>query len=371
MEHVLCISGTFNPPHLAHVKMGLHAAAALRSSYDLKVSTVFFLPCSDNYLWNKLSEDTAESAQNSATHCQNSVCLSMGDRVRFLRELISKISDNKSLQLKVLPLERDAPQLLTKSPKYWERKRTFGYLKTVPTAKIVSYFVNEWVPDNLGRNTRVALIFGADNLPWMPAWNDAKSLFSCCDLVIVDRPSGEKDIEGESNIVIEFESEPKDFLKGFKCVTSRVPVELKFAGKTLSLPNAADGSALIFIGCLEGLEMLSSTRVRRALGVLSRHGYDTGGLIASLTRAGGNAQSALRKIRTTQDTHFVSPASYAARGSPLCPSAGRGRMGASGTRRGLCSGRLGRVRLSRLAIFATGALFVASKAFQGTVLGRE
>ena len=51
-KYVLLVSGTMNPPHQGHVRLGLCAADALRAEGHT-VSAVCFVPVHNNYMHNK------------------------------------------------------------------------------------------------------------------------------------------------------------------------------------------------------------------------------------------------------------------------------------------------------------------------------
>ena len=52
-EYVLLISGTMNPPHVGHVRLGLAAAEKLRATGH-RVGAICYLPVHDNYICNKV-----------------------------------------------------------------------------------------------------------------------------------------------------------------------------------------------------------------------------------------------------------------------------------------------------------------------------
>ena len=55
-RYVLLISGTMNPPHQGHVRLGLAAARALEAEGHT-VASICFVPVHDNYLHNKVMLD--------------------------------------------------------------------------------------------------------------------------------------------------------------------------------------------------------------------------------------------------------------------------------------------------------------------------
>ena len=60
-EYVLLISGTMNPPHCGHIRLGLHAAQALAAAGHT-VASICFVPVHDNYLLNKLALTAQQKA---------------------------------------------------------------------------------------------------------------------------------------------------------------------------------------------------------------------------------------------------------------------------------------------------------------------
>ena len=61
--------------------------------------------------------------------------------------------------------EGTVPHLFEESPGYWSPKLPDGYLKTLATATLVDAFAAHH------SDKRVCLVFGADNLQYMPSWN--------------------------------------------------------------------------------------------------------------------------------------------------------------------------------------------------------
>ena len=51
---VVCVSGTFSPPHRGHIRMGIESAESLKK-LGRKVRAVVFIPVHDNYLRNKVT----------------------------------------------------------------------------------------------------------------------------------------------------------------------------------------------------------------------------------------------------------------------------------------------------------------------------
>ena len=57
-HYVLLVSGTMNPPHQGHVRLGLRAADALRAEGHT-VSAVCFVPVHNNYMHNKAATQSS------------------------------------------------------------------------------------------------------------------------------------------------------------------------------------------------------------------------------------------------------------------------------------------------------------------------
>eukprot|EP00940_MAST-03C_sp_MAST-3C-sp2_P002907 g2907.t1 len=186
-DYVVCISGTFNPPHNAHVRMGMDAARKLRRAGrgTIDVKAVVWIPVHDNYLWNKLDARDIDGNDNKSCFC-----MPMQERVKTLKLLIEDEASavKESLNLEVLPFEDSKSDLLESSPTYGMKKRKNGYLKTLSTANMIRAFKREWVQRRYGSRTRLGLVFGIDNLSYMPTWNKPEAIFDTCDLVLVNRP---------------------------------------------------------------------------------------------------------------------------------------------------------------------------------------
>ena len=70
-EYALLVSGTMNPPHCGHIRLGLHAAQALAAAGHT-VASICFVPVHDNYLLNKLALTAQQkAAAGSAPSCSS------------------------------------------------------------------------------------------------------------------------------------------------------------------------------------------------------------------------------------------------------------------------------------------------------------
>lgn len=92
-KYVLLVSGTMNPPHRGHVRLGLHAAEQLQQQGHT-VTAIAYCPVHDNYLYNKLALKASESnAVSGAT-----LCFPMARRSEMLRSLL-KLEDSPLTKL--------------------------------------------------------------------------------------------------------------------------------------------------------------------------------------------------------------------------------------------------------------------------------
>ena len=86
-------------------------------------------------------------------------------RVRLIESLIAKEDAPHEVTMTAEDFEGSIPHLFEESPGYWETKLPGGYLRTLPTAALVDAFAAQH------SDKRVCLVFGADNLQYMPSWN--------------------------------------------------------------------------------------------------------------------------------------------------------------------------------------------------------
>mmetsp|Transcript_5160 Transcript_5160/g.12517 ORF Transcript_5160/g.12517 Transcript_5160/m.12517 type:complete len:240 (+) Transcript_5160:121-840(+) len=223
--YVVLVTGTFNPPHIGHVKIGDHAVKHLQACGHT-VRKVIYSPVHDNYVVNKILHknkvksrvdakgDGSSSSSSSSSlpmPSPDSLFFPMSERVRLLERML-KISDEEAsshaapstrVERSALDYEHKRPDLLQES-RYWAERLPDGYLKTVPTAALVKAFSDEYTK---GGN-RVAVVFGADLLAYMTKWKNVGSLFRSCDLLIVGRQVAK----------VSFTSDPKDLLGNFKAI---------------------------------------------------------------------------------------------------------------------------------------------------------
>lgn len=289
---VVCVSGTFNPPHRGHALIGIQAAEQLRRA-GINVACIVFLPVHDNYLWNKLSP---EADEHSAP-----VCVPMETRVNLLKELLR--NEKTDFKFHVLPFERDEAASHLKESEYWERKLGKAHLPTMPTSDLLLSFSKIWVSKHFGPTAKVSVVFGFDNLPWMPIWHNASGLFSDCDLVLVSRPEA---TTNGADTGVAFQVDPTSFMRNFKAVQVQSVNPVTFKGQILfgnhigeSTPKCCSPDAtstLYLMEPLRGMEGLSSTAVRRAIAVLARHGYARENLNTTLTQHHDKGKETLDSI---------------------------------------------------------------------------
>eukprot|EP00466_Bigelowiella_natans_P008240 jgi/Bigna1/78607/fgenesh1_pg.56_\ len=256
-EIVLLVSGTFNPPHIGHAEIGAHAAQCLIERGH-KVRMVAYCPVHDNYVINKIWMKT--SAQSGGENLgagksqrggggesngapsdrksterpnddENTMFVPMAKRVELLSKILKHPSSERNLmkgvERRVIPYEHDRPGLLQKSA-YWEKKLPNGYLKTVPTASLIKAFSSEYSE----KGFRVAVVFGADQIAYMPSWNNIETLFSSADLVVVGRQLDR----------IKFASDPARFLGNFKQAHVDYVVPVSFQGRSSTAMRASIAS---------------------------------------------------------------------------------------------------------------------------------
>ena len=256
-KYALLVSGTFNPPHRGHVRLGLHAAAALEAEGH-EVVSITYVPVHDNYMFNKVT----------AAGSVSEILFSMEQRCELLRGLV-EAEGEKAERCHVVNYEGDhGGALLDTSPNYWERKLPDGYLKTVPTMALIEHFAEGVRASEEG--TRVGVVFGVDNLAAMATWNSPAKLLASADLVLVSRESAS----------VSFPRDPAPLLSSVWRIETRAPVPVSYEGTVLfgesngSVVNSTairDG-VVYLIPALEGDdEGLSSTAVRNALQVLVAH----------------------------------------------------------------------------------------------------
>ena len=285
--YCLLISGTMNPPHAGHIRLGLKAALNLEAEGHA-VSAICYLPVHDNYLCNKV---TLKRAGGKAVSVPDSIAFPMKERCALLRSLLElerEAAGALAERCHVLDYEHSSGDaaLLAESPGYWAPKLPDGYLKTVPTTSLISHFAAHsplLQPETEGgARPRLGVVFGVDNLAGMASWNSPENLLADADLILLAR---------EMPRVV-FGRDPFGLLGALKHVEVRaaVPVVYEetelFGGVTGSFVHegASGEGALFLLPPLDGKdEELSSTRIRNAIGeksdgaalnaTLAKHGF--------------------------------------------------------------------------------------------------
>ena len=259
MVHIVCVSGTFSPPHRGHVLMAIESARSLRK-LGKDVAAVCFVPVHDNYLRNKVSSDEKED-----------IAFSSSQRVAMLKELIAQ-EQADDVKCIALDWECENRHLLTESPGYWAKKLP-GYLKTIPTKKLLPAFQSTFVRNRFGKDAKAAWVFGMDNLEYMPSWNDVGTIFQSSDLILVCR---KKDHD-----VVKLRSDPKSLLSSFSAVhvSPKASLEVRYKDELVFghevETKIGNGTSQIFV--LEKLSgdvvLCASSKLRRAMRVIRQHGY--------------------------------------------------------------------------------------------------
>ena len=262
-DYVLLISGTMNPPHIGHVRLGIKAAEKLCAEGH-RVSAICYVPVHDNYLFNKVAFKQQSGEKTSLT---DMIAFPMVERCALLKSLIERepsgLHTNVCHVLDYEHTER-VREVLAESPGYWAPKLPSGYLKTVPTTALITHF-SEHSPMLVGGTKRLAIVFGIDNLAGMSSWNNPEALLSRADLVLLAR--------GLSSV--EFGRDPSGLLSAVRHLEVKSAMPVIFGGRELfggqvgSFVNAtaaASEAALILLPPLDGQdEGLSSTAIRSAL----------------------------------------------------------------------------------------------------------
>lgn len=257
-EYVLLVSGTMNPPHAGHVRLGITAADGL-CKMGHTVKAVCYVPVHDNYLCNKVMLKRKEKGTVSVVE---SIAFPITERCELLKELLARETSERAAICHILDYEHHATSLLAESPGYWAPKLPDGYLRTVPTAALIGSFA-ETSPLMQG-GARLGVVFGVDNLAGMASWNDPGQLLARADLVFLARAMPR----------VEVPKDPSELLGALKHadIGAAVPIvhgEAELLGGALgSFTNegASGDSALFMLPPLEGDdESLSSTRIREAL----------------------------------------------------------------------------------------------------------
>jgi len=279
-QYVLLVSGTMNPPHVGHVRLGLAAAARLRASGHI-VKAICYVPVHDNYLCNKVIDKRQGGKSLSVL---DAIAFPMSERCALLKELIAGEPAEQTRDCHVLDYEHSSGDagLLATSPGYWAPKLPGGYLKTVPTASVISSFAAN--SPLMSGGARLGVVFGVDNLAGMATWNNPRGLLAQADLVLLARAMP----------AIKFGKDPTELLGALRHVEIEAAVPVVHGDETLlgsergSFTNAGTcgEGALFMLPPLEGDdEGLSSTRIRKA--VAAKLGASTDGGAGSGSGSGG------------------------------------------------------------------------------------
>ena len=281
-QYALLVSGTLNPPHIGHVRLGLHAAAALEAEGHT-VASITFVPVHDNYMHNKAMAAGGAGAAGllypMAERCKLLVALieAEAQRHRVQEGAASRGETASGLvsRCRVLNYEGDhGAELLDESPGYWAKKLPDGYLKTVPTMGLLGHFAHAAKAEG----ARVGVVFGVDNLAGMSTWNAPANLLHSADLVLVARAMA----------AVEFPKDPSALLSAVGRIETRAAVPVAYppaggvlfgasVGTLINCDPASKEGVLYLLPPLRGDdEGLSSTSMRKALE----------GLVGSYRRSG-------------------------------------------------------------------------------------
>ena len=260
-DYVLFISGTMNPPHVGHVRLGFSAADRLRA-HGHKVSAICYAPVHDNYLCNKV---IAKRSTGSTLSVTDKIAFPMSERCTLLRTLIDNEASADVKLCHVLDYEHSSgdASLLTSSPGYWAPKLPGGYLMTVPTSTVIAHFASH--SPLMRSGTRLGVVFGVDNMANMATWNHPERLFAQADLILLARATPR----------VAMARDPSELLSALKHLQIDVAVPVVYGDEEVlgsaigSFVNriATGDGALFLLPALEGQdEGLSSTRIREAVG---------------------------------------------------------------------------------------------------------
>lgn len=288
-RYVVLISGTMNPPHIGHVRIGLHAARSLRG-LGHQVDAVCFVPVHDNYLCNKVTVTAQQRPAEASSVSADTLCFTMVERCAMLQTLVNKAVSAEDPPCHVLDYEHQHAELLCTSPGYWAPKLPQGYLRTVPTVGLIKHFARN--SPLVAEGARVAAAFGIDNLAGMVFWNEPGELLERADLVLVSRAMP----------CVKLGGDPSALLARIRHLQLHAPVPVLHGDSTLFgqapgsfVNSAAQGeAALVMLPPLEGAdEGLSSTRMRAAvaecLRTMGEHGHDSAVVEQAIRQAAGGA----------------------------------------------------------------------------------
>ena len=289
-RYVLLVSGSMNPPHAGHVRLGLQAAARLRAEGHT-IGAICFVPVHDNYLLNKLALKRLRA--KGTLRLDHTVIFSMEERCALLREHIAREDAEQTKDCHVLDYECSSPALLTESPGYWAKMNLpDGYLKTVPTTTLVKHFAQHsplFAAQPPG--TRIGLVFGVDNLAGMAAWNAPERLCASADLILLAREMASVPMSPDPT---------QTLLRPLKYVEARIAVPVTYEERTLL---GGESGSFVDEHCTEGDgalfllpplpgedETLNSGDVRKAVAArVAAEGAEAdgaGALVSTLTKHG-------------------------------------------------------------------------------------
>ncbi|CAJ1400548.1 unnamed protein product, partial [Effrenium voratum] len=295
-NYVLLVSGTFNPPHRGHVRLGLCAKEQLER-LGHSVQAVCWLPVHDNYMLNK---------QTLAGKCKeggSELFYPMAQRCEQLRLLLRDQGEGLEAFCHVLDYElRFGAQLLEESPNYWAQRLPEGYLRTVPTKSLLRHFAQH---SPLMKSARLGAVFGVDNLIGMASWNAPGELLESTDLVLVAREAA----------TVELRSSPQPLLSELRYFQIQERVDVKYEGKELfgqavgcfenASASKSAASRLVLLPALGPDEGLSSSCLRKALAeclaTCRQHGCASEELLTCLLYHGLRSAAALKREAESAD----------------------------------------------------------------------
>lgn len=304
-KYVLLVSGSMNPPHRGHVRLGLHAAEHLRAQGHT-IAAIAYCPVHDNYLANKLALKAGEGRKGDAgggnagesgeKAAGDALCFPMQRRCAMLRQLLRQEASPLVKICRVVDFERTLGSAALERSAFWERLLPQGYLRTLPTASLIAHFV-ERSPLLTERSelkprgkARVAVVLGVDNLASLPAWVSPGQVLERSDLVIVARAMS----------AVNFSKDPSALLKPLKHLHVCTKLPVRWSGESRLAPSlwgaesrstlfgesvgytqmeraSGDGALFLLPPLIGEDEHLSSTALRNGVAqlvsVLSSHGF--------------------------------------------------------------------------------------------------
>ena len=266
-KYVLLVSGSMNPPHRGHVRLGLHAAEHLRAQGHT-IAAIAYCPVHDNYLANKLALKAGEGRKGDAgggnagesggKAAGDALCFPMQRRCAMLRQLLRQEASPLVKICRVVDFERTLGSAALERSAFWERLLPQGYLRTLPTASLIAHFV-ERSPLLTERSelkprgkARVAVVLGVDNLASLPAWVSPGQVLERSDLVIVARAMS----------AVNFSKDPSALLKPLKHLHVCTKLPVRWSGESRLAPSlwGAESRSTLFG------ESVGYTQMERASG---------------------------------------------------------------------------------------------------------